>query len=162
LDAAKLLRAWSVHEDVEGIRAIPQVIRRTASHNDAVALGSDLSHDALADFDHLIGVERALEIQVGAALVAASPENFNQPIEGAIDTFIAAVGGRSVNFGHTCNLFREFLVPKLPAELRSQFARNFRRAATVLPLDGDDAEHGAGFYQSLSPEPLILDALRRV
>ena len=87
-------------------------------------------------------------MQWHAGLVAASPENFGQSVEGAVAAFIAALHRCLIDVGLLGNFLGQGLVPKLPPEMLGQSSRDLCAPTPVLTLNRNDPKHGA-------PDPTV-------
>ena len=63
--------------------------------------------------------------------------------EAAVHALIAAPHRGTINVGKAGNFFGEKVIPEFPAKAVGKLCCNGAAAATILALDGDQAEHSA-------------------
>ena len=140
-EAPQFILSGSIKKHPQRVLAVPEKLLRPSSDDDGVSCFRGVLNDTFRKFQNAFGINQVELVRIEASFIAAAQERFEEPVVQGIRSFLATLDNRLRTFSKPRDLFRQQLIPELPAQVVRNQLSDFAAAASVFAFDGDSFDH---------------------
>src|SRR5258708_7063270 len=114
---------------------------RPPSDDDRVSGLSGVLNNAFCNLQNGFAVDQVEFVRIQAAFITSAQKGFEEPIVERISAFLANLDDVLGTICQPGDLFRQVLIPQLPAQLLGKQLSNFATAASIFPFNRKYSNH---------------------
>jgi hypothetical protein len=121
--------------------AVLEKLLRPPSDDDGVSRFRRVLNDTFRKLQNALAVDHLELVCVDASFITSAQKGFEEPVVYGIGSFLSNLDDCLGTFSKPRDLFRQQLIPKLPAKLLGKQLSDFAATASVLAFNGNDFYH---------------------
>jgi len=140
-EAAHFIFPGTVKKDAERVRTIPEKVLRAPSHDHAVTGFRGVLNNTFGNLQNAFAVDDVELVRIETSFVTPAQKGLEEPVVERVGTFLAGLDDSFGTIGEPGDLFRQVLIPQLPAQLLGKQLSDFTAAAAVFPFNRKYSDH---------------------